>query len=754
MKHLSLPLDKKKIIIIVSALISVLFITVALLYTFGLPRDSSGGSLFDDYRAPSPSVASDWQETERSRVTGDFYVSKDGSDDGDGAVDSPFLTIDRAIEAVKQSDKSKKSSITVCIGDGEYHTSSLIFDREAGGTENCRVTYIATGDNVIINGGVSLSSRDFISVEEYPEISERLSDMAKERVKVIDLTKAPYSLTVDELGKIYPIGTYNTANRYSGDTMGAMHSELFINGERCSPARYPDTGYTTVSGVISQGKDSNEKDEYGDPVGDILSADESLISRMAKWKMPEEVWVYGFLMYDWADGSSPIKSIDLENQSFTLKYQSFFGVKEGAPYYFFNCLEELNCEGEWYLDRESGLLCVFTDEDFGDAEISLSLSTGSLITINASNITLDGFSVKGTRGNGISGHGNGITVKNCTVTEIGGHGIVLEGSNISVIKNEVARTGRGGISVSGGDAVTLTPSNNCVYNNLVHDWSEIFQTYQGGISIGGVGNLCSGNELFNSPHHAITYRGNNNIIEYNLIYKVCLSTDDAGAIYAGNSWTSYGNHIRYNCIYDIGSDGHTPNGIYMDDALSGQKIYGNLLVNIPQYSIFVGGGRDMEIYGNVIVNPGEYGIYYDSRARDGALDNGWFEDHVAKDDGSLWQDLYNSPWRSELWQSAFPQYKEFILDFDLADESGFPPNPANSRVCENLIISMDRSVGNFDEAVDTYSTVSNNAAFSLFDMNSIFEDAGKGDYRLKEDSAVFDTLPDFENLQTDKIGRK
>lgn len=106
--------------------------------------------------------------------------------------------------------------------------------------------------------------------------------------------------------------------------------------------------------------------------------------------------------------------------------------------------------------------------------------------------------------------------------------------------------------------------------------------------------------------------------------------------------------IRYNLIHSIGADGHTPDGIYLDDALSGQTVYGNVLVNIPKYAIHAGGGRDNNIENNLIINAGEHAIKYDDRTRDGALNGGWFSDLADKNTGELWKGLNNSPYKTEI----------------------------------------------------------------------------------------------------------
>ena len=47
--------------------------------------------------APVPAVLSEYTEKPTETVVGDFYVSPNGSDEGDGSLSSPFKTIERAI---------------------------------------------------------------------------------------------------------------------------------------------------------------------------------------------------------------------------------------------------------------------------------------------------------------------------------------------------------------------------------------------------------------------------------------------------------------------------------------------------------------------------------------------------------------------------------------------------------------------------------------------------------------------------------
>ena len=716
--------------------------------------------IYKDYKAPAPTFST-YNKTEADKmINGDFYVSTNGNDLNSGTKNAPFLTIEKAVEAVRNTDKTNKNGITVCIEAGEYRVSSLEFTKEDSGTAECPITYCAVGGEVVLNGGVTLSSDGFKSAKEYPGIYERLAPEAQENVVVVNLTQAPCSLTKDDWGKIYAIGSYHTASSYDGDYTGELYCELFVNGKRQTLARYPDNGYLFTEEVVKTGlgKESDgaltevkDWDKIRNPESDVYRVNSELAQRITGWKTLDEVWMFGYWKYDWADASSPIGSFDAQTGEISPKFVSLYGTKTDAPYYFFNVLEELTAEGEWYLDRENGLLCLWKPENIEESQIDLSLSLKPVISADADYLTFDGITVKGTRSDAVVINGNNNTVQNCLIKNVAGNALIMNGSNNLAYNNEITHTGKGGIILDGGDTETLTAGNSKADNNYIHDWSEIYQTYQPAVTLLGVGNICSHNEMANSPHEAITYKGNNHIIEYNNIHDVCLLSDDAGAIYSGRSWVWYGNIIRYNCIYNVGSGEHKPDGIYLDDALSGQQIYGNLLVNIPRNSIHIGGGRDNVVTNNIIVNSGENAVYFDERARDGALNNGWFT-HAHVGSGDMWNALCDSPWQSEIWQTAFPEYKTMTDDISESESAEFIPNPACT-VKDNLIFNKDKEIGDICDSAYRFSDISDNGVYSLNKAEEIFVDINSGNYEIKDIEDLRKSVPEFQSIPFNKTGR-
>ena len=682
----------------------------------------------------------------------DLYISPDGSDENDGSFGRPLATVAKARALVRGMDKTGRTGVTVALKAGEYRVSALTFTAEDSGAPDCPVTYCAYGDGeVILNGGVTVDPALFAPVTQEEALS-RLSEDAKRNVVCMSL--ADIGVTAAEYGKLYAIGTYNTARYYDGDYEGPMYCELFVNDGRCTLARYPDADWLRTSEPLQIGREVPGSIENGDfvrnPPAEIYRVSRTLADRINSWKTLDDVWMFGFFQTSWADGATPIADFDCDARTLSPMFVSEFGAVKDAPYYFFNVFEELDAPGEWYLDRDSGMLYLYPPGELSGSVIDLTLTTEPIITCeNVHDLTFSGLTVKGTRGDAIQITGDRCTVSRCLIKNVGGSALSMSGYDNLASENEITHTGKAGITITGGDGETLTHGNSRADNNLIHDWSEIYYTYQPAVTLGGVGNVCSHNEIYNCPHEAITYGGNNNIVEYNLIHDVCLLSDDAGAIYTGRSWTMYGNIVRYNAIYDLGTPGeHRPQGIYMDDALSGQTIYGNLLVNMPCYGLELGGGRDLIVRNNVLINTKGHAVHYDQRAIDYILNNGWFSH-----DTVLWEQLEASPWRREIWQNAYPAMRGLHYDLDNTADPLFFPNAANGCVTGNLLVNLRNELGEIGENPARYSDISGNAVYRLSAMKKLFVDPENGDYTLRDDAPVFDEIPGFEQIPISEIGR-
>ncbi|MDO4153373.1 MAG: right-handed parallel beta-helix repeat-containing protein [Clostridia bacterium] len=668
------------------------------------------------------------EEREREVLAGDIFVAPNGDDKNSGTKEAPVKTVERALELARALTKAEK---VIFFAAGEYNVSAVTLTEKDNGT-------VFYGDgNVIFNGGVTLNSADFTTY--------------RDNIKVLDLAK--YGVTKERIGEVKAFGQFNQAEKY--DEAGSLYCELFFDGARMTLSRYPNAGEENLkTGKIIDNGDSKEtytsegtvqNPDWADmknPRGGTFAADKAITDRIASWKNSPDIWLFGYFQYDWADSTTPLAAFTAD--SITTKYASVYGFKEGAPYYFFNVFEELDTEGEWYIDKEDLKLYFIPPTEIEGKTIQLSLETEDLFTFdNAENITIDGITMCGTRAGAVKGTGNSITVRNCTIKNVGESAVELEGNKILIENNEITATGKAGISLTGGDRETLTSSENVVTNNLIYNWSQVYQTYQAAVALHGVGAVCSHNEIYNSPHEAITYSGNNHIIEYNVIHDVVLKSSDAGAIYSGRSWNYYGNVIRYNCLYNIGSADFAASGIYFDDALSGQSAYGNLLVNIYGNAFLLGGGRDLEVKNNVIVNTG-MPVYYDDRAIDSIGKNGGWFSHSKTPGEGLWATLAEFDVNAEPWKTAYPELSMLSDDFSNTNDPAFAANPANSDVSNNIVVNSQKNLGEIAKSAQKYSTFENNSLYTF--QNSPFGD--NGDYS----DAVADNS-NFTALPTNEMGR-
>ena len=249
-------------------------------------------------------------------------------------------------------------------------------------------------------------------------------------------------------------------------------------------------------------------------------------------------------------------------------------------------------------------------------------------------------------------------------------------------------------------------------------------------------------------------------MEYNEIYNVLMETADCGAFYSGRNLWSYGCEVRYNYIHDVGVKGTLATGIYWDDGLSGQKAYGNLLVNIASHSFLMGGGRDCYVYNNVIVNSGDSPINHDARMRQYTKNyhNAWFS-HVGPMSEELRPYLDN-----EVWMKAFPEYEGLILytepNSEYIDDPMYMPNPTGAvynnisykEIPDEKFESDDIThLFRYEFDLADYCEIKNNPI--IYNDLSDFVNWHNGDYTMKEDSMAKEFIEGFEMVSFEKMGR-
>ncbi len=682
-----------------------------------------------------------------------FYVAKNGSDLNCGTKEQPFETVEKAQSEVRKLiEKGLEEPVSVIVGAGEYKTDGLVFTEADSGAADFPITYEADGE-VILNGGITLNACDFEALDDAEK--ERLYGDAKENVVKVDLKK--YGLTRTDWGEISAVGSHGTAHKYDDAVISPMSCELFFNDERMNVARYPNAGYIHTEEPVREGvcaeptgqirRKAEEWAAIRNPLGDIRKIDAETNERVKKWKTQENVWEFGYPKYGWADESSPVVSINTETREMETKYVSIFGIKEHAPYYFFNVFEELDVPGEWFLDRENGILYLYPTSDLETAKIILSITSKNLIKMeNVDHLTVKGFTFMGTRTDAIDAVGNNITIDGCEIKNVSGWAAKISGMNCCVKNCSIHHTGEGGVKITGGDRATLTPSGNVITNNHIYSIAKIYQTYRPGVDIDGVNCVVSHNCIHDSAHQAMMFHGNDHIIEYNEMYDVCQVADDSSAIYSGRDYTVCGNVIRYNYFHDMKSDADNHIGIfgmYCDDNLGACTTFGNVFYRC-QSALLLHGGHDQVFKNNLIIDAcpkSQFSIRFHPYGYWPTLVKGGCNNQV----DHHWRCLDKVPWESDLWRERYPHIAEY-LTWDPEHEQRFPHY---CDISNNIIINHKPIDILF--AANLYhfkNIVKNNIEFA----DRCFAGIPEGDKLDLSNNRFKEIIPDFEDLPFEKMG--
>ena len=611
---------------------------------------------------------------------------------------------------------------------------------EDGGTERSPITYKAyENEEVLLSGGYSIDQTAFTKVTD-ASIMQRLPDSVRDQVRQIDLK----AQGIQNFGQLASYGM--------GKPEVTPPPELFFNGNTMTLARWPNEAYIRVDSVLDAGSiPRNSLREAADPE---YSSPDSILrgatflypgDRPSRWASSDDQWMFGFWYFDWADGTLQIESIDTATHTIKTVQPSHYGVRSNQRYYYFNILEEIDSPGEWYLDRERGVLYFYPPSSLQNAHIQLSMLDQPVISLQgASYISLENLKLGITRANGIEvSGGSHNTIAGCTIFRTGLTGIVISGSegeerltsgagmNHRVISCDIYETGTGGIVLAGGDRKTLTPGNNEAINNHIHHYERIVKTYTPAIRLEGVGNRAAHNLIHDAPHFAISYSGNDQIIEYNEIHHVVQESSDAGAIYNGRNPTEAGNVIRYNFIHHIGNDleGYGQQSVFLDDGASYHHIYGNVFYQAGSNAVFKVHGGQHNVF--------EHNIVIDSPPA--AAMHLWGENWVR--------------WLKDEWVGH--SIKEKLAAVNITEppySTRYPPlarllkegTPVNSNLIRENVIVRGEVLEDDDEA-----TLDNNF---VTDQDPGFVNADELNFQLKEDAVVYDKIPGFEKILFDSIG--
>mgnify|MGYP002641046769 CR=1 FL=1 len=651
-----------------------------------------------------------------------FYVAPSGDDAHSGTETAPFATVSRArdaIRALKAKSGIPEGGITVWLEDGEYPFSqSLQLSTEDSGSAGKPIVYRAVNPGAVrILGGRQLPSAMFKPLAA--DATDRIQPEVRDTIRAIDL-KA--------LG-IVDYGQFPDAFR----TPVAI-PELFFDDEGMTLAQWPNEGWAEIEKVIESGPAPWRK--YTSAASDTLGVFQYTGDRPKQWRTSKDVWLEGYWCFDWASETIRLDSIDPAKRHITLAKQHGYGIGSGNPaprrFRALNLLEELDAAGEYYLDRQSGILYFLPPKPLENARIVLSLLNDPLIQANdVAHVAFQGITFETTSGIGLTiTDCQNVTLAGCTVRNTGLEGVVVAGGNGCVVdSSDLYAVGTNGLIIGGGDRKTLTPSNHQVINNHIHHVSRRMRTQGHNIKLNGVGVLMSHNLIEDAPHQAIGIAGNDHIIEFNEINRVGMDSDDCGALYMGRNPSERGTIIRYNYWHHIGGEfAHGSCSIYFDDGTGGQTVHGNVFYKASGGNfgaVFTHGGHDNVVTNNIFIDC--------SRAIGAAPWNAKYWKEWL--DGDLWRQRLHEQVSitSPLYTDRYPGLKNFM-----ESDKTLRLNYAKRNLAVNC-----KSFANGNWSVDNCVIVKHDPGF--IDMKA-------QNFNLRDDAQVLTQLPGFEKIPFDEMG--
>jgi hypothetical protein len=517
----------------------------------------------------------------RVATAAEFYVSPAGNDAGAGSATAPFASVAGARDTIRRLNAAgglPAGGVTVWLRGGHYpQAETLVFDGRDAGTVERTITYASfPGEQARLTGARALNPLWFSIVTSESAIWSRLDAGARGQVYAVNLR----AHGIADLGTLKPRGFV---------LRDTAPLELFINGLPQTLGRWPNRGAPLARTVAAP---SSAQITYAG-------------SRPERWTQARDVWMHGLWAQTWADYHVSVASIDPVSKTVTFAAgPAQFGTAADRPYYAYNLLEEIDEPGEYYVDRTSGMLYVWPSAPLAGAEILASMLEAAVVRFDgARHITLRDLVIEASRGPLLTvDHGDHIRIENSTLRNAGQFAAHLAGSDNTLDHCTIQDCGEEGVRLSGGDRASLTAGNNTVSHTAIRRIAAVGWTYKPALSFeGGCGNVASHNLIEDLPHSAVLFTGNNHLIEANEITRVCLTTSDAGAIYAGHDWGFRGNVIRGNFIHHIDSslEGYGAHGVYLDDCVSGVEVTANIFYRVSGTAIFCGGGRDTIIRNNL-----------------------------------------------------------------------------------------------------------------------------------------------------------
>jgi len=368
-------------------------------------------------------------------------------------------------------------------------------------------------------------------------------------------------------------------------------SQLFVNEQLHIPARYPNTGYFTMSAVSANG--------FASP--SLSNAANTWDSAFVYAKT--EHWVIDqFTVHSYTPGQIITNPPNHFYASYPFEqYNGFFLT--GKPI----CLDTL---GEWYFDSTSKIISVIPldTNSLQTLGAEVSVQSNCIQISNVQYITIENLQLEKSLADALLIQAtSNITINNCPFAQAGRDGVggfadySTTNTNLTITNCSFTDINNTGIDIGAGSSILI--KNNTVKRcGLVPGMGQGFDNGYGGIYCPS-NSTITGN-IVDSVGYSAIHVNSSDTVTYNLCTHYGLTKDDCGGVYF---WSGTGNYVAYNIAGDGFGNGEGTifpnrmmiNGIYSDDHSTGNTIINNTCYR-NQTGIVIHNTGNTLVRGNVL----------------------------------------------------------------------------------------------------------------------------------------------------------
>ena len=410
---------------------------------------------------------------------------------------------------------------------------------------------------------------------------------------------------------------------WTADAPGPYFHQLFVNGNRATRARTPNSGFLRFDGSGTP----NQPLRLHFHGNDIKQ----------QWAGQPDVEVVGFMA--WSDFRVPILSLDKASHLAELGSTQNAANENNARYFIENAPDALDSPGEWYLDRGTQKVSYIPlkGENMQRAQV-IAAGLQQLISLQGRpesnafvrNVIFRGLTFAHADWNtGPQGYfdlqaampassavtalgAENLRIERCTFAHSGGYALELgRGSKHNQISaNEFSDLGAGAIKIG---EPNLQPNDarqnyeNIISDNQIHDLGLV---YAGGVGIWVL--QSSRNQIIHNDIHDLYYtaisvgwtwgyaqnQSSGNLIAFNNIHAIGKDMlSDMGGIYTLG--VQPGTIIQNNLIHDVSAFTYGGWGIYLDEGSTNILVENNVVYACKSAGFHQHYGRENIVRNNI-----------------------------------------------------------------------------------------------------------------------------------------------------------